>query len=506
MTNIIPPNQDADAEDATAIKALSKPDPLLEELQVVRLEGRYFCFDRHEAKNRTGLLQYRDGNRGLLIEVSPRYGHPSVLAYKVLQAVFRKVTLEGKPYPDTVSFSYRELGRMIGRDIFGGRDSQQLYDAIRQLEDTKIELFLYDDGGKVYRSFRFNLIIASGFIGSGEVTAPTRLKAAALTLHPVIMDSMRRGHFAIFNWARLEQMEPLSAALYKRLYLHFSNLYEEHYDRRSLKFEKDYEALCQEWLGGLKPERYKSRIMQQLGKHFALLRESGLVRFATIEEKSGGDGFKLVFRPGTSFYQDYEAFYQGSKARVLQFQHAADHADIKGPIDSVAHFYKKLHKVENLDGKIFAEKDIEFAKRLIDAVGAEGFTDLVEFALEEAPKTNFQMKNIRAIETYLPAWQATKEKRKQEQASRKAEENKRRQERIQAEYESFCQSQQFNYMEQAPESERAEIKRLAEEMTASKNHAPNHPMYRISMRLAEKAILAQRCSLPTLEQWLATRQ
>ncbi len=345
MTNPLPHKQKIGLDNEAAdINAISKPDSLIEELQIVRLEGRYFCFDRHEAKNRAGVLQYRDGNRGMVIEVSPRYGHPSILAYKVLQAVFRKVTLEGKPYPDMVSFSYRELSRMAGRDVFGGRDSQQLYEAIRQLEDTKIELFLYDDSGNVFRSFRFNLIISSGFIGSGEVTSPTRIKAAALTLHPVIMDSMRRGHFAIFNWQRLESMEPLSAALYKRLYLHFSNLYKNHYDRHSLKFEKDYETLCQEWLGGLKPERYKSRITQQLGKHLALLCESGLVRFATIEEKSGGNGFKLVFRPGNSFYQDYEAFYQGNKARVLQFQHADDNSNIKGPIESVAAFYKRLHK------------------------------------------------------------------------------------------------------------------------------------------------------------------
>jgi len=225
MTTTLQGNQTESQNSKVAdIKAVSKPSPLLEELQVIRLEGRYFCFDRHEAKQRIGTLQYRDGNRGLVIEVSPRYGHPSILAYKVLQAVFRKVTLEGKPYPNTVSFSYRELARLAGRDVFGGRDSQQLYEAIRQLEDTKIELFLYDDSGKEFHSFRFNLIISSGFIGSGEVTAPTRLKAASITLHPVIIDSMRRCHFAIFNWSRLETMEPLSAALYKRLYLHFSNL------------------------------------------------------------------------------------------------------------------------------------------------------------------------------------------------------------------------------------------------------------------------------------------
>ena len=147
------------------------------------------------AKGRKGAIQYRDGKRGLVIEISERFGHPSIVAYKVLQAVFRKVTLEGKPYPDTVALSYRELGRLVGRDIFGGRDSKDLYEAIRQFEDTKIELYLNNDQGKEYRSCRFSLVVGSGFIGEGDVGSPTRLKAAVITLHPVIVDSMRHDHF-----------------------------------------------------------------------------------------------------------------------------------------------------------------------------------------------------------------------------------------------------------------------------------------------------------------------
>ena len=97
-------------------RPLTKTDVLLEELNVVKLEGRYFCFDRKALSKRTGSLTYRDGNRGLIIKVSDEFGHPSILAYRVLQAIFRKVTLEGKPYPEVVSFSYRELGRLVGRD------------------------------------------------------------------------------------------------------------------------------------------------------------------------------------------------------------------------------------------------------------------------------------------------------------------------------------------------------------------------------------------------------
>jgi|APEBP8051073178_1049388.scaffolds.fasta_scaffold09859_1 Replication initiator protein A. len=212
MTSNLPPTEQ-EANNIVPVNGtttLVKPDPLLEELNVVRIEGRYFSFDKHEAKKKNGIYEYRDGDRGIVIETNPRYGQPSIIAYKVLQAVFRKITLEGRPYPETVAFSYSELARMIGRDVMGGNDSKQLFTAIRQLQDTKIELYLYDQkSGKrqQFSSRRFELIITTGLIGEGRVDSP-RLKAAVLTIHPLIMDSMRQGRFAIFNWSRISQLEP----------------------------------------------------------------------------------------------------------------------------------------------------------------------------------------------------------------------------------------------------------------------------------------------------------
>src|SRR4051812_37613187 len=106
---------DRDQEEATLPTIVETVDAFLEELNVVRLEGRYFCFDKFEAKKRKGTFRYQDGEREVIIQVSAEYGHPSILAYRVLQALFRKVTLEGRPYPDIVAFGLRELGRMIGR-------------------------------------------------------------------------------------------------------------------------------------------------------------------------------------------------------------------------------------------------------------------------------------------------------------------------------------------------------------------------------------------------------
>ena len=501
-----PPN-DATNVVPLGVTAITKPDPLLEELNVVRLEGRFFCFDKHEAKKNTGIYEYRDGNRGIVIETNPRYGQPSITAYKVLQAVFRKITLEGKPYPETVAFSYRELGHLIGRDLFGGNDSRQLMIAIRQLQDTKIELYLYDEkAGKrqQFSSRRFELIITTGFIGEGPV-GNARLKAAVLTVHPAIMDSMRRGHFAIFNWLRLSELEPVAAAMYKRVYLHLSNLYENKYSKEALKFEKRYEDICAEWLGGLKPEKYKSRILQQLGHYFDALQATGLIRSIAVEKTADDAGFKLVFKPGKSFFHDYEHFYRKDGTRLLQFQEAADRAHLKTPYTAVRQFYKSVLKADDrtLDEMVFPEKDISFARQMIDQFGEDSVRDLIKFALEKALETNFQMQNIAAIKNSLPAWQADRDQRAKRLTVQREEDSKRRRDKLEQEYEQFKRQAAIEYFEKCSPEEREEIQRLVSEQI-SDAYPIGHLMRNMVFNATERTLLQERCQLPDFEAWLNT--
>ena len=485
--------------------ALTRLDPVLEELNVVRLEGRYFCFDRHEAKKHTGIYEYRDGNRGIVIETNPRYGQPSIVAYKVLQAVFRKITKEGKPYPETAALSYRELAEMIGRDIIGGNDTRQIIVAIRQLQGTMVELHLYDDKNGKRQQFntrRFPLIITSGIIGEGHINNP-RLRAAVLTVHPAIMDSMRRGHFAIFNWERLKKLEPAPSALYKRLFLHLSNLYQNQYSKDSLKFEKLYEDICAEWLGGLKPEKYKSRIQQQLGPYLAALQQTGLIRSVSIEKTTDAKNFKLVFKPGTGFFHDYENFYRKDGNRLLQFQEAADRAQLKAPYTAVREFYRQTLKASEttLDEMIFLERDITFARQMIDQFGEDSFRDLLKFAITKAPETNFQMQSIAAIQTYLPAWQADREKHIQRLATQRAEDAKRQRERLEEEYVQFKRQVAVEYLEQCTEVERADIQRLADEKISGE-YPPGHQMRNVVFNITQRTIIQERCQIPTYETWL----
>src|SRR4051794_20867414 len=93
---------------------------LAEEITILRIEGTLFCFDPREARRRTGklshMLKHADGiERPVSIEIHPTYGQPSVLAYKIVQAIFLKLAEEGYPYSNVVTFTQRELARLVGR-------------------------------------------------------------------------------------------------------------------------------------------------------------------------------------------------------------------------------------------------------------------------------------------------------------------------------------------------------------------------------------------------------
>lgn len=481
-------------------------DPLLQELQLTRLEGRYFCFDKHEAKRRTGVYEYRDGNRSVVIDVHPRSGHPSILAYKILQVLFRRLTHEGKPFPDSVALSHRELVKLVGR-VYGGRDSKDIYQAIRQLRDTRVELVLHDPNNpKEFRKFEFNVLISSSLVGSGEVTQPTHIRSAVLTLHPVIMDSIRAGHLVIFNWARLSNLEPIASTLFKRIYVNFSTLYENKYDRRGLRFEKDYETLCGEWLGGLKPERYRSHIMQQLGRYLDELRDVGLISSWVVEKRKNGEGFKLAFRPNDGFFFDYDNFYRGhGRARVLQFEQATDRALLTAPVTIVRYFYQKLYGVEQLEDTIFPEKDVEFASRLITQLGEAGLRDLIDYAVSEAPKTRFEMKTLRAVESYLPTWQIQRTQRAQMIQAQEERAQREKEKVLRSDYEAFLRALSFEYLQRCNERERNEIRTLAT-VQLPPEVTPESPLRNLSIGLHERQIVLDRVPHPSFEEWLARRQ
>ena len=393
--------------DRGVLHELLDHDRLMEELNILRLEGRYFCFDPREAKRRTGSLRFGElVKQPVTIEIHPNYGQPSVLAYKVLQAIFLKMTEEGYPYPESVSFSQRELARLAGR-VWSGRTSQQIHEAIMQLRTTLVHCSFYHKETKDWVTANFHVLSGALFAGRGK-----SINACTVEVDKRIVQSLNKRHIAFFNWYRLNRLDTIGMVLYKRVFFHLSNLNHPQKSKESLSFEKDYAAICDEWLGGLKPERYKSRILQnQLGRHLEALKRTLLIRKYEVAKKAGGEGFKIVFYPGKGFFDDYHEYYIKSQQPQLRFGQSVALRNIQQPLELVAYFHKLLGR----EHTTFQEKETAYASKLLERYSYSEVRDLIDYAIAAARETNFSMQFLGAVKQYLARWRSDRAR----QAARK---------------------------------------------------------------------------------------
>ena len=104
----------------------------------------------------------------------------------------------------------------------------------------------------------FEVLTTAYFAGKGET-----ISRCSVQLHPKIVESINRRHVATFNLNRLSSLDTIGLVLYKRIFFHFSNLMHESKRKGSLRFTKDYEAICKEWLGGLETGKVQVADHQQ---------------------------------------------------------------------------------------------------------------------------------------------------------------------------------------------------------------------------------------------------
>lgn len=358
---------------------------LREEITVLRIEGTLFCFDAKEARRRRGIitntLKDADGTeRPVSVHIHPDFGQPSVLAYKIVQAVFLKMTVAGDPYPNVVAFTQRELGRMMGRDTWGGKDSRELAHAMEQLQSTRIICSIQNKEAKEYLEVKFSFLVTTLFSSKNN-----SINECVVQVHDAIVASLNRNHAIWLNYDRLRTLDTIGMVFYKRLFFHFSNTYRSNTPRSTFSIDKDYAAICREWLGGLKPEKYKSRIEKQLGKYLESVQATGLISRYEIAPRVRGSGFKLVFYPGDGFYQDYADFYLKTPKRQAQLPERT--GGDPQPLQLVDHF----HKLLGHDHNNYTYKERMQAAELIKELGVEEARAFIEHVIEERKKTSYNM-------------------------------------------------------------------------------------------------------------------
>jgi hypothetical protein len=477
---------------------------LFNEINLLRLEGFYFCLDPKEAARRTNekyeffeIIKRPKSEiekRPVVVIPNPRYGFPSILAYKVLQAIMRKLSSFSYPMPDTVHFSQRELARLVGRNSFGGWNQEQFYNAIRQLRTTEAAYWYYDKVTDQWSNR--NIQILDTDIWSGREHQITR---CSVKLHHSIVDSLNNRHAMCLNYARMEDLAPIDFALFKRLFFHFSNLYSL---RRTKNFvyTKNYATVCAAWLGGLKVLRYKSVILKdQLGKHLELLKQTTLIKDYSIEKNSKGDGFNLVFAPGAGFFEDYERFYLKHFEIDQEYHRDEERKKQELPLRLVEKFYQNLYHGGDLSGMVILDKEIEYAKSLLETYSFDEVSDLILYTIDAAIRSKFMIRSFGSVKIYLNAWLGERATRAKRAAVQQKQAAQAKEQKLRDQYQIWWHQEVSRIREATPAEE---IQALEDAETNKLIEEQQNPLgFPLLVRVGTDARLAEIHHIASFEEW-----
>jgi hypothetical protein len=473
------------------------------EINILRIEGFYFCHDPKAAAKQSGKLNFLDRlknpqeviERPITIEVNPQYGRPSVLSYKILQAVWKKLSDYGFPIPNKVSFTQHELARLIGRKTFGGKDSREFLHAVMQLKHTNVWCTLYNKEIKqgIIRTFSFLNIV-------DFITKNDRICQCVFHIEPFFVESLNNRYMFCLNYSRMRDLEPIAIALFKRLFFHFSSIYGQK-QTNDFYFSKDYQDICNTWLGGLKVLKYKYRIAhEQLGRHLEALKKTRLIRRYAIEKNTSGDGFNIVFCPGKGFFEDYRLFYDRAQL-TLQFNRAFDENKTQKPMSLVRYFYQRLYQTDSalFDELDVSEKEVNFASTLLDKHSFEEACDFIHYGLKEAQKTKFDIKTFGGIKKYHPLYLKEKENRAASVQWEQEQSKKREEERIYNSYLTFRKSKITKVREKMSPEELKDLERQVREELEAEH--PHSPLLSSWVRVRTDLVLTKRFGVPEFDEW-----
>ena len=383
-------------------------EKLYMENTLLRVFGALFCHDPKRARTRTGKIELNRGDKEkhLTIRLDPEYGQPGPFAHKVAIAVIKKQSDYGRPARKSISFSERELIRLAGRASWGGRDSEELAIALRQIRYTHLLAHFKINDRNVERDFSiFNEVMIERRESHSDP-----IVACTIVLADPIVQALEDEHFTCLNHRLMTRVSTIGQAMYMRLFFHFANLYDGR-SRNRLAFIKRYDHICAEWLGGLVVAQHKSKIEERLGSHFSQLVEIGFLSSYSIERAKAlphTGGFVLTFRPGPVFFEDYDRFYRHRKQGTLQWDFNADQREIGTPLQVAYLFSEKRTGQSAASISYVNSKDVETAKQLLREISFEEMPAFLDYALTSAKRTNFDVQSLGGIKQYLAPYQALK--------------------------------------------------------------------------------------------------
>lgn len=477
----------------------SHTDKLYMENTLLRIAGALFCHDPKRASTHISAIEINKGvaERHLVIRPDPQLGQPGPLAHRIFVALIKKHSDYGRPVQSEIAFTKRELMRLAGRRDWGGADSEQLSRALTQIQTTLIATNFKDRAGR-YIEEKFHILSKTRIERREFASDP--IEACTITLAEPIIASLRDDHFTCLNHALMMRLGTIGQALYMRLFFHFANRYDG-YSKNQLSFTKRYDDICAEWLGGLTVVKYQSKVLDRLGPHLEQLETEGFLASHTITRARSQPGFVIGFRPGPTFFQDYDRFYRQRSQGELRWSFHAERRQISEPLQVAYSFVEKRTGQPAGSVAFVASKDVETAKQLLVALPAADLPAFFDYALAEARKTNFDIQTLGGTKQYLAGYLARRQRRAADVAQETARRQNERQEAIQREYQAFRRSQAVMIFDSLPDAERATIENQARAKAATFSGPLQGTMF--DFNKVRFTIERHRDKLTTFEQWQA---
>jgi hypothetical protein len=468
---------------------------------LLRVAGALFCHDAKRAPTRTQEIELNRGvtDKKVVIRPDPRLGQPGPLAHKIFVALIKKHSNYGRPIQPDVSFTKRELMRLIGRSKWGGRDSEQLTRALDEIHHAFVRTNFKTKGGH-YAEHSFNIFPEVYLERAEAETDP--VEKCTVTLARPIITSLQDEHFTCLNHTLMQQLGTIGQALYMRLFFHFANLHQDH-PRRRPTFSKRYDDICAEWLGGLTVHQHPSTIERdQLGPHLRQLRQANFLASYHITEAARGDGLVLTFRPGATFVLDYDRFYRGRHQGEMQFEFHADRQDVAQPLKVAYLFIEKQTGRPIKDIPYVSSKDVETAKQLLAKVSFEEMPKFLTYGLAEAKKTKFDVQTLGGLKQYLAGYVQHRGTRDATLAAQAARAARDREEADQIAYDQYRRQTADRTFAELPAAEQETIEVLARAKQSHKG-----PLAETLFKVARARLVADRyaAKIASFEAWRAAR-
>ena len=478
------------------------PAKLYMENTLLRIAGALFCHDAKRAPTRTDEIKLNRGvaEKRIVIRPDPSLGQPGPLAHKLFVALIKRHSSYGRPIPQEISFTKREIMRLIGRKEWGGRDSEQLSRALHEIHHAFVTAFFKNDAGR-YVEHSFN-IFPEILIERREF-ASDPIEACTVTLARPIVASLRDDHFTCLNHDLMSQLGTIGQALYMRLFFHFANLYDGRNAKR-LTFPKRYDDVCAEWLGGLTVLSHRSKIIaEQLGAHLDQLVTERFLSSYAVEKARSRDGFVITFRPGAVFFEDYDRFYRFRAQGGLQFEFHGDRRSISEPLQ-VAYLFAAKRTGQPVASIAFVpSKDVDTAKQFLAELPFAEMGDFMAYALAEAKRTNFDVQTLGGLKQYLAPYMSHKQAERTATTRKAAEATRERHEADRAVYEAYRTTQAKRILADLPAEEKEAIRAAATAKAAPFSGSLRQRM--TDYHMARIAADRYPDQIPSFEEWQAGR-